>query len=291
LKIRFIVNPRSGHLRHRPDVIARVREWAAPRGAEVLLTERAGHASELAAAVAGDPGQVAVAVGGDGTMNEVARALVHKPASLGLVPCGSGNALARHLGVPMDCAGALRVLTEGAPRVIDSGLVEGIPFFNSFGLGFEAEIAERFAHTTNRGLTGYMLIGTKLYFSHRPERCVIHHDGGRLELDAFTLGVFNTGQYGNDALIAPAAEIDDGRLDLVAVPPTNLLKGAGYMWRMFRGSIGGVRSIRRAQSARFVIERAAPGWIHADGEPHRLGARLEVSVRPASLRVIAPPAG
>lgn len=290
MKIRFIINPHSGHLRRRSGIPTRVRAWAAAHDVEVIETKRPGHATELAAEVASDSGQIVVAVGGDGTMNEVAKALVNLPAALALVPCGSGNGLARHLGVPLQPDDALELVADGAPRVIDSGVVNGLPFFNSMGLGFEAEIATRFAKVTRRGPGGYVLTGTRCYFGHRPERCVILHSGARLEADIFTLGVFNTDQYGNDARIAPRAKSDDGKLDLVAVPPTSLWRGCIHMWRLSTGSIERSTEIFRAQDSRFVIERAAPGWIHVDGEPRETGRELEVTVRPASLRVIAPPA-
>ncbi len=286
MKTRFIVNLRSGRAAR---VLAAVRAFAAQRGDGIVLTERPRHAFELATRAVAEGCELVVAVGGDGTMNEIAAALTGTNAILGFVPCGSGDGLALHLGLSRHAPRALRILAEGRPRLIDTGEVNGLPFFNAMGLGFEAIIARRFASFARRGLAGYFRAGVPLFFSHHGETLILHHDGGRTRLVAFSLSVQNSAQLGNNAISAPGASVDDGRFDLVAIPPVGLFGALGLVSRLALGSFGRARSITRLQSARFVIERAAPGPIHTDGEPHEADARLEIIVRPRSLRVLTPP--
>src|SRR5688572_21354012 len=153
LKTRFIINLRSGRAaRH----FAALRGFAAKHGAEVALTERARHASELATRALNEGCELIVAVGGDGTMNEVASSLVGTAATLGLVPCGSGDGLGRHLGIHGSIARACDILLTGRPRTIDTGLADGHPFFTAAGVGFEAEIAQRFNLLRRRGFLRYV---------------------------------------------------------------------------------------------------------------------------------------
>ncbi|MBI2813434.1 MAG: diacylglycerol kinase family lipid kinase [Opitutae bacterium] len=293
MKIRFILNPASGHLRRRPQLAGQIRGFCAARGLDATLapTERAGHAPELAATAVREGCDVVVAVGGDGTMNEVASALVGTRAALGLVPCGSGNGLARHLGMPLRPAAALETLLSGKVRLIDSGVVNGLPFFNAMGLGFEAEIAAGFAKLKSRGLAGYFRVGWPLFFSHREETCRVTHDAGTSEFDhVFTLAVLNSDQYGNDAVLAPGAKVDDGRFDLVTLRKVGFARAAALLWRMRFGGISRAPELMWCRSSRFVIERQAPAPFHTDGEPRPPAARLEITLRPKSLRILVPTA-
>jgi diacylglycerol kinase family enzyme len=229
-----------------------------------------------------------VAIGGDGTMNEVASALVDTPACFGLIPCGSGNGLGRHLGIRHPGHGAFRTLLEGRPLAIDTGMVNTDPFFCVAGTGFEALIASRFATLTSRGFAGYLRTGFQAWYNYRPERYVIHHATGRDTIEAFTLAISNSSQYGNNAYIAPGASVSDGLLNLTAVPRVGLFNAVPLLWRLFSGSLYRTAAVPRWQGARFVIEREGPGWIHTDGEPRAEVSRLEISVRPRSLRIMVP---
>jgi diacylglycerol kinase family enzyme len=167
-------------------------------------------------------------------------------------------------------------------------VADGHPFFTVAGLGFEAEVSERFNRLTARGFWRYLATSARLWRGHQLEVCGIEYDGHRLSAPAFTLAVANSDQYGNGALIAPGARVDDGLLDLTVIPTVAPLQALPLLVRLFNGSIGGARGVRRIRSARFVVERPAPGLIHTDGETHAAGRRIEFSVRPGSLRVLAP---
>lgn len=290
LKARFIFNPHSGRNRRDPRLFERARAFIAENGwdATVVATERPRHATELARQAVDAGCELVVAIGGDGTMNEVATALVDTPACFGLIPCGSGNGLGRHLGIRRPGRGAFRTLRDGRPLAIDTGMVNTDPFFCVAGAGFEAVIASRFAALTSRGFSGYLRTGLQAWWAHRPERYTIHHAGGREEVEAFTFAISNSSQYGNNAIIAPGASVRDGRVNLTAVPHVGLHNAVPLLWRLFRGSLHRAASVRRWEGEGFVIERGRPGWIHTDGEPRAEVARLEVRVRPRSLRIMVP---
>jgi diacylglycerol kinase (ATP) len=289
LKTRFIFNPRSGRNHRDPVLLERCHAFIAehPVDASIAVTERPCHATELARRALDDGCGLVVAVGGDGTMNEVAQALVHTDAALGLIPCGSGNGLGRHLGVPGPGRGAFRTLLNGRIREIDTGLANGLPFFNAMGVGFDAEISFRFNHLTSRGLSSYVRTALSAYFSFQPESFVIRN-GKVLATRAFLVAVANSDQYGNDAVIAPGASVDDGRLDLVAIKSVGFFNALPLALRLFTKTIDGSPSVQRLRGGHFVIERKAPGRLHTDGETHDTCANVEISVQPRSLKIMVP---
>ena len=291
LKARFIFNPHSGRNRRNPYLRDLATAFIGEHrlDASIVTTERPRHATELAAQAVADGCNLVVAIGGDGTMNEVATALVGTPAVFGLIPCGSGNGLGRFLGIRKPDREAFRILLEGRPMPIDTGLVNGFPFFNAMGLGFEADIAVRFSRQTNRGLAGYIRVGLPSFFAHRPEAIKLTHPDGTAELSTFTLAVMNSDQYGNDARVAPGAKLDDGRFELISVPAVGLFAACGMLYRLGTDTFDQVKTISRFSAAEFIIERAKPGWIHTDGEPRATTSRLEITLKPKSLRVMVPP--
>jgi diacylglycerol kinase (ATP) len=291
VKTRFILNPCSGRNRRRPWLQATIRDFISAHriAAEVVATEGAGHATELAREAVQAGCEQVVAVGGDGTMNEVAQALLHTSTALGLVPCGSGNGLALHLGLPLALPEAL-ALTRGGSRVaaIDTGVADGRPFFNAMGLGLDADVSHRFNGLTRRGLPAYVRTAFAALRNLRPERVAITQGENHQELDVLLVAIANSDQYGNNARIAPGARVDDGMLDLIAVSRVGTLAAATLALRLFTGSFDRSPHVRRLTGRHFVIDRGAPGLIHTDGETHQVAARFEVVVRPRSLRVVLP---
>ena len=285
MQTRFIVNPRSGAVTR---VLPAVRIYAAGHRASLVETTGPRHAVALARQALADNCGLVVAVGGDGTLNEVATALTGTTATLGLVPCGSGNGLARHLGIYGDTPHALHIIDHGLPRQIDTGLADGHPFFTAAGLGFEATVSERFNHHTRRGLLRYLSLSATLIWRNQADKYHITHDGSAVSFRAFTLTVANSDQYGNGAFIAPGAKVDDGLLDLTAVPAITPFNALPLVARLFRGTLGRQRRVLRLQGTHFTIERHAPGLIHTDGETHWAGTRVDFTIRPRSLRVLAP---
>ncbi len=289
LKTRFIFNPCSGRNQHDSSLLTRCHAFIAEHklNADLVVTERPLHATELARRALDDGCGLVVAVGGDGTLNEVAQALVHHDAALGLIPCGSGNGLGRHLGIPGPGRGAFRTLLHGQTRLIDTGLANGRPFFNAMGLGFDAEISFRFNQLTRRGLSAYVRTALGTYFSFKPQAFIIHN-GKTLATHAFLITVANSDQYGNDAMIAPGACVDDGSLDLVAIKSVGFFNAVPLAVRLFTNTLDGSPSVQRLRGGHFVIERTAPGRLHTDGETHDTTASVEVTVLPRSLKIMGP---
>jgi len=292
MKTVFILNPHAGHNRRRPGLRQQLREFAAScaGGAVVEVTEGPGHARELARSAARAGAEVVAAVGGDGTMNEVAQGLLGAPVALALVPCGSGNGLALHLRIPRSLKGALRLAADpaAAVRLIDSGEVAGLPFFNAMGIGLDAEISRRFNGLARRGLPAYLRAGWGAWRERRPVHCTLEAGAERQSLEALLVSVLNSDQYGNHARVAPGAEVDDGRLDLVAVTASGALSVARLLPSLFLGTLGAGPGVLRRSARRFTLVRPAPGPLHTDGEVHAGPARLEVEIRQGSLRVLVP---
>lgn len=268
--------------------LSQVRAFADAHDAGIARTERSRHATELATAAVAEGCECVVAVGGDGTMNEVASALIGSTAILGLIPCGSGDGLGRHLGIHGSVAHALNVLVSGTPRLIDTGYVNGRPFFTAAGIGFEAHIAERFNQLRRRGFLRYLTTSLRALLRWKPETYTIAHAEECAVVRAFTLAVTNSDQYGNNALIAPGARADDGLLDLCAIPPLNLFNALPLLIRLFAGSIHRHPRVYLRQGTRFIVDRPSAGLFHTDGEIHHGEARLEFTILPGSLRIMTP---
>lgn len=290
MRIRIIFNPISGHA----DRNAKLRDYAArylaDQGLRVTFADTAHphHATELAREAITDGCDIVVAMGGDGTLNEVAQAVTDSPATLGLIPCGSGNGLGRHLGLPNDGWRALEVLGRGRVRTIDTGIANGLPFFNVMGIGFDAEISSQFNRLAKRGFGSYVKTGLRTWAKYQPDHYAIRNGTTALDLSAFVIAVANSDQYGNNCFIAPGARVDDGLLNLTAVRPFGKLNLFPLALRLFRRRIHHSPRVECLVGGHFEIQRSRPGPIHTDGEVHETGARVEVSIKPRSLRVLVP---
>ncbi len=292
MKTRFIFNPVSGRHARNARLLPVLRDFIGARAldADLVATDGPGHATVLAREAVQAGCTRVVAVGGDGTMNEVAQALLHTPAALALVPCGSGNGLALHLGLPLAPLAALELVAAVGGRIaaVDTGSVNGHPFFNAMGLGLDADVSRRFNHLKTRGLPAYARTACSAFAQRKSEHCVITAAGKRESIEILLIAVANSDQYGNRAYIAPGARVDDGQLDLVAIRPVGLLGAMTIGARLFLGNIDQSPLVRRLRGARFKIERPAPGLVHTDGETHETGTAVEVTVHPRSLRIVVP---
>lgn len=290
MNLRFIFNPHAGRGRDRPRLLERIHAFIAAHAlaATVVPTERPRHAIELARRAVEEGCGLVVAVGGDGMINEVAQALVGTDAVLGLIPCGSGNGLSRHLGLPRPDDRAFRTLLTGRRRTIDTGTANGIPFFNVMGAGFDAEISRQFNRISSRGVPAYFRIGLSAWHRFHPETFVISDGRDTLTVRAILVAVANSDQYGGAAFIATGAQVDDGRLDLIAVPASGFFRAVPLLARLLLNSFDRGHGIVHLRGGRFTIRRTAPGCIHTDGEVHETGADIEVVIRPRSLHVMVP---
>jgi YegS/Rv2252/BmrU family lipid kinase len=294
VRVSVIINPIAGLFRRsdqgpRRAELARTVLAAAGVEADVRLTEYPGHARALAADVLARGTDLVYAWGGDGTVNEVGGLLAFAEAALAIVPAGSGNGLARALAIPRDPAAALRHALRVPERRIDVGEIAGHIFLNVAGVGFDAHIAAEFGREHGqRGFRRYARIVTRELFGYNARACRVTIETVVTEHRAFLLTVANGPQWGNGAIVAPGARLDDGLLDLVSVESPSRLQLLASVPRLFGGTLDRSRAVTMRQIVEARISGEAPLLFHFDGEPVLSEqADLLVRVRPGALRVRA----
>lgn len=289
-KILFLINPVSGtrHKRYLPGMIDELIDKNI-FDIEVVITKYKGEATEIVRQKLIDNYRYFVAVGGDGTVNEIAKALINSQGILGIIPVGSGNGLARHLKIPLEPRKALQVINRLKYQAIDYGLINNNPFFCTCGVGFDALIGEKFAQCKGRGLSNYVKTTISEYFNYKPEVYQITIDNERtISQPAFLITFANASQYGNNAYIAPNADISDGKLDICILSPFKLFKAPGIGIQLFSKNIDKSRLMQSERASHILLERVSEGVVHFDGEPHRMGKQIEISLVNQGLNVIIP---
>lgn len=287
----FIVNPRAG--KRCGDIKGLLDSFFKGRKLryEVQFTTARGHASELASRALIDGFDKVVAVGGDGTIRETAGPLVGKPVTLGIIPCGSGNGLARNIYIPLSPLAALKGLLEWEPRVIDAGLANGKLFLCSAGVGLDAEVAHDFnSMTGRRGILPYVWHAFWRILRYQPREVTALLDGRELRITGLLTSALNGVQYGGGARMAPGAYIDDGLLDLCSVKKASIPRLLAAVPALFNGRLAEHKDIYSSWRARVIeLDCGRPAWYHLDGEDFFAeDGRVKISVLPSALRVFAP---
>lgn len=288
-KIRFVINPISGT--HDKDSIIPLFDEILDKARftwDVAYTERAGHATEIAAEAARQEVDIVVAVGGDGTMNEIARSLVHTNTALALLPFGSGNGLARHLEIPMETKKALDILNTGVVEPMDYGKINGIPFFCTCGIGFDAFVSLKFAEAGKRGMLTYLEKMLQESLSYKPETYELHTEDKTSTYKAFLIACGNASQYGNNAYIAPRATMDDGLLDVTILEPFTMLDVPSLAFQLFNKTIDQNSRIKTFQCKGLTIHRTKPGVVHYDGDPLMTGEEINIEIIKGGINVVVP---
>ena len=286
----FVINPISGTVRKNrvreiieQTVDSSVFEWS------ISLTAHAGHATQIAREAAARHVDIVVAVGGDGTVNETASGLIGSETALAIVPCGSGNGLARHLDLPLDVAKAVRVINQGLVHRLDYGLCCGRPFFCTCGVGFDAFISNKFASSSRRGPISYMENILKSGLSYKPQVYDIEDETGRVIHKAYVVTCANASQYGNNAYIAPSASMKDGLLDIVLIEPFNALQAPQIALQMFNKTLPENSHVKTFRAAKVTIRRRQPGVCHVDGDPFDAGREIVVELVHKGINVVVNP--
>lgn len=294
-----VINPISGTRagENTNDIIiaeASKLTWTDESGAahpyviDVRLTEHAGHATELAAEAADKGYYGIIACGGDGTVNEAATGVCDRSnIALGIIPLGSGNGLARHLGVPMTIPGAFKVIQEDRILESDYATANGRPFFCTFGVGFDAEVTETFNRLPGRGLKTYVRAMLEEYFHFKASHYTIIANGYRITEDALLVAVCNASQYGNNAYIAPQASIKDGLLDVTVIHHGNLIENTLSAIEILTGLVGKSANSTTFRTKSLKIIRNSDGAVHFDGEAAQLENEIHVECHPGQLRLFS----
>ncbi len=287
LRLLFILNPISGT--NRKAVVLNTIRNTIDRERfdfDIKRTKRAGHAAELAREAAEQGYDIVVAVGGDGTVNEVARAIVHTDTALGIVPSGSGNGLARHLQIPLDTAGAVRIINEAAVRCLDYGRINGLPFFCTCGLGFDAFVSLKFSESGKRGPLSYVENTLREGWKYQPETYTLELDGETVKYKAFLIACANASQYGNNAYIAPHASMEDGLMDVIIMEPFNTIESPQIILQLFNKTLDNNTHVKTLQAKKVRITRPSDGVAHCDGDPFVTGKVIEVELINKSFNVV-----
>lgn len=254
---------------------------------EIAITEYAGHASEIAAKAKDDGVDMVVAVGGDGTVNEVARAIVHSNTALGIIPCGSGNGLARHLQLPINVKKSIEIINAFEVRDLDYGIINGYPFFCTCGMGFDAFISLKFAEAGKRGPLTYIENVLREGLKYEPETYTVMADDETSLHKAFLISCANASQYGNNAYIAPQASMSDGLMDVIIMEPFGLIDAPQISIEMFNKTLNKNNSkIKTFRCKKLHVHRDNPGAIHYDGDPVMTGADIDIELKPKGINII-----
>ena len=289
-RIIFIMNPISGTARK--SGIPKIIEDTLDKDYydyTITKTQHSGHAYEIACEARDGGAYAAVAVGGDGTVNEVARALVHSDTALGILPCGSGNGLARHLMLPLEPRKAVAILNSHTIHELDYGIINEIPFFCTCGMGFDAFISMKFAEAGKRGPVTYLENILREGLKYKPETYEIKDGNGTSLCRAFLISCANASQYGNNAYIAPQASMSDGLLDVTIMEPFDMLEAPQLSIDMFNKTIDKNPKIKTFKTKHIHVHRQQAGFIHYDGEPVMTSADVDISVVNKGIKIIVNP--
>ena len=276
----FIVNPISGSS-SKTDMCSRLEGL----GYKVICTEYAGHAEHLAR-MASD--QTVVAVGGDGTVNEVARGILGSGKTLGIIPCGSGDGLALHLGISRHFEKALDTVINGDTSSLDAGMINGRLFLSVCGVGFDAMVSEKFAKSGHRGMINYIEQGLSLWREFQPEKYRITVDGDTWENNAALITVGNSSQWGNGARITPLADSSDGILDITVADMFTTLELPALACLLMTGHLDRSNRIHCYRGKNIRISRATGGPAHADGDWFEAGTDINIQVIPGAFNIRVP---
>lgn len=298
-KIIFIYNPYSGAGRNKL-ILRQIEELVDTKkyDYEIVTLDHPGHSTEIARESAAKKIDIVCAIGGDGTVNIIAKELINSDTALAIIPCGSGNGLARHLHIPIDSAKAIELINRGHIKNMDYGVINLIPFFCTCGLGFDAFISKKFATSKIRGPLAYIEKMLLNGLDYKPETYNIEiigkrdKDGQMMEevtqTDAFMISCANASQFGNNAYIAPQASVFDGLLNVTILKPFTPLEVPQLALQLFNGTLDKNNRIETFWCKSMSVHRKGPGIIHYDGDPVDTTADVEIAVVPGGIRCVCP---
>jgi YegS/Rv2252/BmrU family lipid kinase len=291
-QVLFVINPIAGTLKKTriPNIIADTLDHD-KFDYEVVTTTRAGEATELAADAVKRNVDIVVAVGGDGTVNEVARGCVHSNTALGIIPIGSGNGLARHLLLPMNIRKSIETINACEIHPLDFGVINEYPFFCTCGMGFDAFVSMKFAEAGKRGPITYVQKILEEGLKYKPETYEISDDTDTVHYKAFLISCANASQYGNNAYIAPRASMSDGLMDVVIMEPFDVLDAPQISLDLMNKTLDKSSKIKTFRTKQLRIHRSHPGVIHYDGDPVMTGEDIDVHIEPRGINIVVNPEG
>ena len=287
MKVTFIMNPIAGSVKKNgiPKLIDKYIDKDRFEY-NIMYTERAGHAETLARKSADSGSDIVVAVGGDGTINEVGRGLIGTDTALSILPCGSGNGLARHLSIPVNIRKSIEILNACEIHALDYCTINDHPFFCTCGMGFDAFISQKFAMSKKRGPLKYLEEVLSEGLRYQPELYQIEDESGHHRYQAYLVTCANASQYGNNAYIAPRASMSDGLIDVIVMEPFSFIEAAQVSFDLMNKTLDKNSKVKTFKAKRITISRQGEGPVHFDGDPMIMGDRLEVAVVEHGIKVV-----
>jgi diacylglycerol kinase (ATP) len=288
-KILFIVNPISGSGKNNPLEKYIEEQFGNDKFTyKIIYTERAGHATELSKTAVAEGTDIIVAVGGDGTVNETARAIIGTNCALGIIPRGSGNGLARHLKLPFNVKKGLESIATGNYISIDTATLDDKVFLSIAGMGYDAHVAKKFAKAGTRGFMTYFKIVSSDYKNYKPRKYKLILDGKTIKWTAFMVSFANSNQFGNNTSIDSSAKIDDGYIDVCIVRKVPMIRLPLVLPLLFMGKFDKSLYIEIIRAKEVTIIRKKGKAVHLDGDPYESGKQIEIKIHPLSLKIIVP---
>jgi diacylglycerol kinase (ATP) len=288
-KIIFIINPRSGVSKKQnlPPIIKKEID-SDKFDYEIVFTEYAGHATEIAKEAIAKGTEIIAVAGGDGSLNEVARILLNSPVILAAIPLGSGNGLARHLKIPVNAVKAIKLINRGKTDKIDVGHINGKVFISNTGLGYVSTVVDTFHSAIRRGFIAYSNHTLKNFLGYKSKSYSLEVNGQKFEEKFFMLNFANSNQFGYQAKISPTADVKDGKLDIVMVRKFPFVLFPILMLRLFTKAIKDSRYIKIVKSDKATVKFEGQQSVQIDGEPNVENNSIELSVSPLTLNIIVP---
>lgn len=288
-KLFFIINKFSG-TGYEDSIEGRIIDECAARKCECTIefTRQRGHATELAQRAVAENFDMAFAVGGDGTVNEVAQGLIGSRVAMAILPKGSGNGLARHLGVPMKFSSALGLIGSNDVINMDTISINGKLSVNVSGIGFDGHVAGMFGKNGKRGLAGYTKLVLKEFMSYKEFEADVTVDGTPLRTNSFIIALANSSQFGNNAVVAPLASVCDELIDVCFIRKVPFSQVIGFTAKMFAGRLdrSSLVEIRKGRNIAIRFPKAVA--FHIDGEAQEPASSFDIRIEPGRLRMAVP---
>jgi YegS/Rv2252/BmrU family lipid kinase len=289
IKVGFIINPLSGK-RSKNAVPGLIKNYLDTKRYMPVIeyTQKPGHATQLTQEMVKNDIPFVIAVGGDGTVNEVGKGLIHTDSALGIIPFGSGNGLARHLQIPLDTKEAIEMINNHKIAEIDYGLANDIPFFCTCGVGFDAHIGQQFAQCEKRGFATYFKSTVGEFIKYKAKKYTLKNGSIKIKKRAFLVTFANASQYGNNAYIAPDADIQDGLIDVCILEPFPFYRIIGLGYKLFSKQIDKSQYVDILKAKEIKLKRKKRDVFHFDGEPCIMKKKIKIKVQSRGLKVIVP---
>ncbi len=287
-KIAFIINPISGKGRQKniPKLIGRYLD-AEKFDAQIFNSEHAGHMSTLTIEAISEAYEIIIAIGGDGSINEIFPNLVNTNIIFGIIPSGSGNGLARFLKIPLNPKKAIKLINQLPIQEIDTAEMNGHPFINIAGVGFDAEVAELFSQSKKRGFWSYFKISLSSYFSYKEKEYKISLDDGEVKKTKALMVCFaNSNQFGNNFVISPKAKVNDGLIDVCIVNKIPFWAIPFSIFLIFAGLVNASRYYKRFRAKSVHLKSNEKQIVNIDGEPIAMETEIELNIKPSSINII-----